>query len=132
MRRRGVPWPLRRRTHAPSAARHHRLAVQALAYACDERDFARLVRVLHPDAVLTIDGTATAAQHPIHGRARIVDVLTTMLDAHAAVAIECAVNGERGIALHTRHDLVGVLTVATRAERISSLRLVLTRADGRQ
>ncbi|WP_345801218.1 hypothetical protein AAIB33_17405 [Microbacterium sp. AZCO] len=124
--------PRRRTTLAPSPAQHHRRAVQALAYACDERDFGRLVRVLHPDAVLTLDGTGVPPSHqPIRGRARIVDVLTTLLDAHAAVAIECAVHGERGIALHTSHDIVGVLTVATRAERIAALRLVLTRADGR-
>lgn len=102
--------------------------MRTLAYACDERDVTRLVRVLHPDARLVLDGGATAsgAADTIGGRARIVNVLVEVLDRYPeAVAVECPVNGEFGIALHTSHDVVGVLTVAMRAERIAQLRLVL-------
>lgn len=123
-----ISWPPGSRGGAQSAARRHRLAVRALAYACDERDFSRLVRVLHPDAVLVVDsgGRVSAPLDPVGGRARIVDMLVRFLDAHPdAVAVECPVNGEPGIALHTGHDIVGVLTVGLRAERISRLWLVV-------
>ena len=52
--------------------------------------------------------------------------LDAYVDAHPdAVAVECPVNGEPGIALHTGHDIVGVLTVGLRADRISRLWLVV-------
>jgi RNA polymerase sigma-70 factor (ECF subfamily) len=125
---RRAPWPLRARAAAPAEARRQRIAVRALAYACDERDFSRIVRVLHPDAVLVIDsgGRVPAPLDPVGGRARIVDMLVRFLDTHPeAVAVECPVNGEPGIALHTGQDIVGVLTVGVRAERISRLWLVV-------
>ncbi|QIG38791.1 hypothetical protein G5T42_04240 [Microbacterium sp. 4R-513] len=129
MRRRPrATWPLRARTDPRSLMRRQRLAVRALAYACDERDFSRLVRVLHPDATLYVDsgGRVRAPLEPVGGRARIVDMLVRFLDAHPeAVAVECPVNGEPGIALHTGHDIVGVVTVGLRAERISRVWLVV-------
>ena len=122
-----MPWPPRARV-AAQTARRHRVAVRALAYACDERDVSRLVRVLHPEAVLVVDsgGRVAAPLHPVKGRARIIDMVVCFLDAHPdAVAVECPVNGEPGIALHTGRDIVGVLTVGLRAERISRLWLVV-------
>ncbi|TDN90820.1 hypothetical protein [Microbacterium sp. BK668] len=127
-RRKGLGWPARGRGGARSAGARHRMAVRALAYACDERDFSRLVRVLHPDATLAID---RGTEHPdrltlVAGRAHVIDLVVRFLDANPdAVAVECPVDGRPGIALHTAREIVGVVTAELRAERISRLRLVV-------
>jgi len=79
-----------------------------------------------PVIVVDSGGRVPAPLHPVGGRARIIDMVVCFLDAHPdAVAVECPVNGEPGIALHTGRDIVGVLTVGLRAERISRLWLVV-------
>ncbi|MFH8251564.1 hypothetical protein ACH3VR_14440 [Microbacterium sp. B2969] len=83
--------------------------------------------MLHTDAVLVVDGggRVRAPLEPVEGREGIVETIVRFFEEHveAATAV-CSVNAEPGIAFHAGGEVVGVLTVGLRAERIDRLWLV--------
>ncbi|MFG2077033.1 RNA polymerase sigma factor SigJ [Nonomuraea maritima] len=111
---------------ASKAERERILTVFRAAY--ETGDLAALVKLLHPDAVYLTDGggKAFAARKPIHGGARIAEVMLRVAHQWQPDRIDLTeIGGEPALALHKDGRVLAVDTVQIANGLITTYRRVL-------
>jgi RNA polymerase sigma-70 factor (ECF subfamily) len=111
-----------RRPRFPASPEQQREVVEVFANAVAEGDIARLISVLHPDAVMRTDGggVVSAARKPIAGAERIAKVSTTLArkGADPSTFRLVEVNGMPGILVRDWDGNASVMSFAVDAGRI--------------
>ncbi|MEV4061253.1 RNA polymerase sigma factor SigJ [Nonomuraea dietziae] len=102
-------------------------ALQAFKAAAQAGDLARLVELLHPEAVYVVDGggRVTAARVPVHGGERVATLaIRVVLQARPDSIELIELNGEPALAAHRDGALLWVDTVELVDGRIVAIRRV--------
>ncbi|MFC4056463.1 RNA polymerase sigma factor SigJ [Actinomadura syzygii] len=116
------------REQRPKASRAERERVlAAFRAAAEDGDFARLVKLLHPDAVYVADGggKVVASRRPVAGAERIARLLARITEHYGVERVApVEVGGEPALATYRDGRVVWVDTVEIEDGRITTIRRV--------